>query len=86
MNQEDKFTVTISVKIDRRTGGADKEGVMANMDVVYNNMNYGDVVGVEAIVVESLLPALVGAGFVQAEAMGLDMDPVRNMVNAKKPK
>jgi len=84
MKAEDKFTVTISLEVDRKTGGPGKEGIMSTMDIIYNNMDYADVVGVEALVSMTLVPALVEAGFTQAEAMGLDMTPVRGYTKGKK--
>lgn len=84
MTPEDRFTVTISMKIDRVTGGEGKEGEISSMNIVYNNMDYGDVVGVEALISTTLIPALVGAGLQAAETMGIDMTPVKEMNAAGK--
>ena len=76
MTPNDSFTVTISLSVDRTTGGVEKEGRISEFNLIYNRMDYGDVVAVEALVTETLLPALVGAGYEQAAAMGIDVPAI----------
>lgn len=71
MKPEDKFNVKISMEIVRTTGGTEKEGPMSDMNINYYGMDYGDVVAVEGLVSSTLVPALVEAGFVSAEAAGI---------------
>jgi len=69
--QNDLYTTTISLNVDKDSG--DSPGNRHSTVLTYKHMDYGDVVAIEALVSNTLLPALINAGFVAAEAAGISV-------------